>query len=142
VASCAAIVAPLLELDDELELELLELELLELAAATLMENAGSDVDNLPSLTVITMLLYVPPAAGAVPHKFPLIVLNVSQLGLLTMVKPSLSKLASFDVGANTYHPLALIDVTGLPVIDGATFGAACTEAATRTNKNAMDVATR
>ena len=76
VASCAADVAALLEL------ELLELELPEFFAATLIENAGSDAVVLPSLTVMMMLLYVPTAAlGGVPQIFPVAVLKVIQLGL-------------------------------------------------------------
>jgi hypothetical protein len=80
----ADVVALLLELDEELdELEdELELELLELAAATLIEKAGSEAVAWPSLTVITMLLYVPTALlVGVPQILPVAVLNVIQLGL-------------------------------------------------------------
>lgn len=64
------------------------------AAATAMAKALSEADApLLSVTLITMLEVVPAAVG-VPVSAPVTVLKLAQLGLLTMVKPKVSPLAS------------------------------------------------
>ena len=76
------------ELDTELELDevVTELELLlELDALTTMLNDGSAADALPSLTEMTILLYVPAAdTVGVPFRFPVDVLKKAHAGLLLM----------------------------------------------------------
>jgi len=47
-----------------------------------MVNGGSEAVAFPSLTVMTMLVYVPTfAVAGVPVKAPEVVLNAAQLGL-------------------------------------------------------------
>jgi len=91
---------------DELDLELLldteldELELLlEPVTVTTMLNAGSDADAFPSLTEMTILLKVPTAlTGGLPLRLPVEELKLAQLGLLTMLKVSVSRFASLATG--------------------------------------------
>ena len=71
------------------------------AALTWIENAGSDAEAVPSLTVITMPEYVPTlAALGVPERVPLVLLKVSQAGRLATLKVSLSPSGSLAVGVN------------------------------------------
>ncbi len=52
-------------------------------AETVIENAGSVADALPSETVMRMLLYVPTfASEGVPNSCPVVKLKLSQAGLL------------------------------------------------------------
>jgi hypothetical protein len=60
-----------------------------LAGATVTVKAASDVDALPSLTVMAMFANVPVPAG-VPYSVPLELSNVAQAGLFVMLKVSLS----------------------------------------------------
>jgi len=60
-----------------------------------IENAASDVVALPSLTLMTMLGYVPTfALPGVPLRSPVTVLKAAQVGLFVMLKASVSPLAS------------------------------------------------
>jgi len=69
--------------------------------ATVIANAGSGVDALPSLTLITMLLYVRMfAAPGVPDKRPVLVSNAAQEGRFAIVKVRGSPSASAAVGWN------------------------------------------
>ncbi len=71
------------------------------AALTTIENAESDVVVLPSLTRIWMLEYVRTCQlEGVPERRPVEVLNAAQVGLLEMLKVSLSPLASLALGVN------------------------------------------
>jgi hypothetical protein len=92
------------------------------AAVTAMPKAGSDADALPSLTLITMLPYVPTAEGpGVPSSAPVFTLKVAQAGRFAIAKVSGSVLASAAVGWNTYCVPCLAVVGGVPVIVGALF---------------------
>ena len=56
------------------------------AADTVIVNAGSDTETLPSLTLITMLRNVPTSAGAgVPLSVPFAVLKLAHDGLPWML---------------------------------------------------------
>ena len=90
-----------------------------------IENAGSDTVAAPSLTRMMMLLAVPAAVG-VPDKRPVAVLNVSQLGRLSIVHASVSPFASLAVGWKTYCAPTVAAVGGVPLIVGAVFAAALT----------------
>lgn len=59
--------------------------------------------------------------AGVPLNSPVAVLNVVQLGLLLMLNPNLSPLASAAVGAKTYKTPLLAVVAGVPLIVGAMF---------------------
>ncbi|MGC3979811.1 MAG: hypothetical protein QM808_00950 [Steroidobacteraceae bacterium] len=82
----------LLELD-----ELTDVFCVELAATTVMAKTGKEVVALPSLTEMRMLLYVPFDLG-VPVNAPETVSKLAQPGLLAMLNPSRSPLASLAVG--------------------------------------------
>ena len=66
---------------------------------TVIANAGSEAVAVPSLTLMMMLLKVPAAVG-VPFRRPVELLNVAQVGLFWIVKPSDWPSASFAVGWN------------------------------------------
>ena len=57
------------------------------AAATKIENAGSDAMRVPSETLITIPAKLPDA-GAVPLSRPVVVLNDAHAGLFAMLKVS------------------------------------------------------
>src|SRR5262245_25862253 len=90
------------------------------AAATVMPDAGSDAVAVPSLTLMTMLLYVPAVVG-VPDSLPVVVLNVAHVGLFVMANVSVSPLASDAVGWKLYAVPATRLVDGVPEIVGAVF---------------------
>jgi len=72
----------------------------EVAEEIVIAKAGNDaVPPLPSLTEITMLLFVPVALG-VPESLPVDVLKVAHDGLFAMLKVSVSPFASLAVGVN------------------------------------------
>ena len=71
----------------------------ELLAATVIAKPGSDAVDVPSETLITMLLYVPAAVG-VPLSAPVVVLKLAQLGLFWMLKLSVAPAAALVVGVN------------------------------------------
>jgi hypothetical protein len=79
--------------------ELLEELLAEvlLAGVTWIEKAGIPVVVVPSLAVMTMLLYWPGALG-VPESAPVVSANVAQSGLFWMLKLSGALLGLATVG--------------------------------------------
>jgi hypothetical protein len=87
---------------------------------TVMVNAASEVDVLPSLTLIWMLLNVPVEDG-VPESLPVDVLNVAHDGLFEMLNVSGSLFASLAVGVKLYATPVLAVVEGVPPIFGAEF---------------------
>ena len=66
------------------------------ADVTVIVNTGSETVSLVSVTEMMMLEYVP--AVAVPVSWPVVVLNVAQLGLFWMLYVSVSPSASAAVG--------------------------------------------
>lgn len=67
--------------------------------ATVMVNGARDVLTLPSLTLMVTPAKLPTSlVVGVPLNCPVTVLNVAQLGLLTILNPSASPLASAAVG--------------------------------------------
>ncbi len=98
------------------------------AALTVIANGASDTPAAsPSLTVMTMPLNVPTFwLVGVPDRRPVPVLNVAQLGMFAIVKPSVSLSASAALGVNEYAVPAVTLVGGVPLIVGARFGGACT----------------
>src|SRR5262245_20012570 len=92
-------------------------------AVTLIVNAGSETDALPSLTLMTTFEYVPTcAAVGVPVSRPFDVLKVAQAGLFWMLNVSVSLFASLAVGVNVYATPARTDVSGVPLITGGVVG--------------------
>src|SRR5438045_3799752 len=85
---------------------------------TTIANAGSDAEALPSLTPITMFENVPAAVG-VPCSWPVVALNVAQVGRFAIVKVSVSPSASLAVGTNAYGCPTATEVIGVPEITGA-----------------------
>ena len=68
---------------------------------TAMVNAGSDAVAVPSLTRIVIPAYDPTfATVGVPCKRPVVVSNVAHAGMFTILKVSVSLLASVAVGVN------------------------------------------
>jgi hypothetical protein len=98
------------------------------AALTVIANGASDTPAAsPSLTLMTMPLNVPTFwLVGVPDSRPVPVLNVAQLGMFAIVKPSVSLSASAALGVNEYAVPAVTLVGGVPLIVGARFGGACT----------------
>jgi hypothetical protein len=85
-----------------------------------MVNAGRLADAWPSLTLITMLAWLPVLVG-VPARRPVLVLNVAQVGRFAMLKVSVLPSASVAVGVNAYcAPTVAVD-GGVPLIDGGVF---------------------
>src|SRR5262245_55447922 len=71
--------------------------------ATVIENAGSETDDLPSLTLITTLPYVwMSAAPGVPRSRPVLSSNAAQLGRFAIANESGSWSASLATGWNVY----------------------------------------
>jgi len=87
---------------------------------TVIVNALSAVDVLPSLTLIWMLLNVPVEDG-VPESLPVDVLKLAHDGLFVMLKVSASPFASLAVGVKLYATPTLPVVDGEPLIFGAVF---------------------
>ncbi len=83
-----------------------------------MLKAGSDLLALPSLTLMTMLVYVPVVCGT-PDNRPVLVLKFAQYGLFLMVKFSVSPLASDALGRNAYVTPTIAVDDGVPLIVGA-----------------------
>ena len=92
------------------------------AALTVIANAGSAADALPSLTLITMLLCVCAALG-VPCSAPVLILNVAQVGRLLILNVSVPPSGSFAVGVNAYAVPTVAVVGGVPEIVGGWFAA-------------------
>jgi hypothetical protein len=91
-----------------------------LAGATVTVKAASDVDALPSLTVMAMFANVPVPAG-VPYSVPLELSNVAQAGLFVMLNVSRSPSASDAVGLNEYGCRTVAVFAGVPLMTGARF---------------------
>jgi hypothetical protein len=69
------------------------------AAVTLIVNAGSDAEAVPSLTLITMLGSVPTSAlPGVPPSKPVTVLNVAHAGLFVIENDSVAPLGPLAEG--------------------------------------------
>src|SRR5690242_8533209 len=93
------------------------------AFVTAIENAGSDVVTLPSLTRMTMLSYVPVlTVVGVPLSLPVAPSNSAQAGVLTPENVSVSRSSSAASGVNVYAAPAATVVAGVPEIVGARFG--------------------
>lgn len=72
---------------------------LPVSALTVIVNGDSDALDLPSLTVMVTPAKLPTLLlVGVPLNRPVAVLKLAQTGLLTMLKPSASPLASAAVG--------------------------------------------
>jgi hypothetical protein len=68
---------------------------------TAIENSGNGVDAVPSLTLMTMLLYVLMwVAPGVPCSVPFVGLNVAQVGRFAIEKVSALPSGSEAVGVN------------------------------------------
>jgi hypothetical protein len=94
----------------------------ELLLDTTIENAGSGVVFVPSLTRITMLLNVPTLlAVGVPCNRPVAVLNVAHEGRLVIENVNGLPSGSDAVGWNEYAVPTVAEVTGVPEITGARF---------------------
>jgi hypothetical protein len=69
------------------------------SAATVIENAGSELDSAPSLTRMTMLLYLPTwLADGLPLNVPELELKVAHAGLLLIENLSVVPWASWAAG--------------------------------------------
>src|SRR5688572_9837446 len=69
--------------------------------ATVIANAGNGVDAAPSLTLITMLLYVRMCeAPGVPCRVPVVALNVAQVGRFAISNVNESPSASAAAAVN------------------------------------------
>jgi len=87
---------------------------------TVKLKPGNDVLTVPSLTLITIPVVIPTSLPVgVPDKTPVLVLNVAQLGALTIVNVKLSLSTSFATGVNRYAVLSNTDVAGVPLMVGA-----------------------
>ena len=96
----------------------------EFAATTFIENAGSDDDKMPSLTLITIPACMPMSpVRAVPHNSPVTVLNDAQPGRFCTLKVIGSLFRSDAVGTNEYAVPAVTDDDGVPLIVGLAFAA-------------------
>jgi hypothetical protein len=93
------------------------------AFVTVIENAASDTDACPSLTLITMSEYVPVCAVAgAPCSRPVLPSNVAHGGAWLMLKLSVvSGFGSLAVGVNEYDVPAATVVAGVPEMSGAVF---------------------
>jgi hypothetical protein len=89
------------------------------AALTVMANASSDADAVPSLTLITIPLYVPTSlADGVPLSCPVAMLKVAQAGLLVIEKDSVWPAGPLAVGVNEYALPAVTLAGGVPEMVG------------------------
>ena len=89
------------------------------AAFTVIANASSDADAVPSLTLITIPLYVPTSlADGVPLIWPVAMLNVAQAGLLVIENDSVWPAGPLAVGVNEYVVPAVTLVGGVPEMVG------------------------
>ncbi len=96
----------------------------EFAATTLIENAGSDDDKVPSLTLMTIPRCVPMSLGCgVPDNSPVTVLNDAQSGRFCTLNVIGSLSGSDAVGTTEYAVPAVTDDDGVPVIVGVAFAA-------------------
>src|SRR5690606_1600888 len=92
------------------------------AAATAIENCGSEAVDSPSLTLIRIFACVPTCAEpGVPSSRPVFVSNDAHDGLLAIENVSASPSESLAVGANAYGSPSVAVVAGEPEIVGARF---------------------
>ncbi len=89
-------------------------------ADTVIVKAFNVAVALPSLTLIVTLLCVRAVVG-VPDNVPVEVEKFAQLGLFTMLKPSVSPSASLATGRKLYAVPTFAVVGGVPEIVGARF---------------------
>jgi hypothetical protein len=93
---------------------------------TVMLKGGSDTDLLPSLTEITMLLYVPTlVAPGVPRSRPVAVLHVAHAGWLRIENVSVLPSGSLATGRKTYKLPATTELAGVPEMTGGRFPPDC-----------------
>ena len=93
------------------------------AALTVIENAASDAEDVPSLTEIAMPEKEPTLLDdGVPVSAPVVVLKLAQLGLLMIENVSVLPLGSVVLGVKLYAVPAVSDVAGLPLIVGGDDG--------------------
>src|SRR3984957_7065623 len=84
-----------------------------------MENAGSDADAVPVLTLIVMFAYVPSSAVVgVPLSSPVAMLKLAQDGLCAIEKLRELPAGPLAVGVKAYACPASTDFAGVPVIVG------------------------
>src|SRR5262245_33406420 len=89
---------------------------------TMIENAGSCAVAWPSLTPMTMLLFVPTSlAVGMPCNCPVVVLNVAHAGLFVIENVSASPSRSVAVGVNAYCTPTDALVGAVPLIVGGEF---------------------
>jgi hypothetical protein len=88
---------------------------------TIIENAGSDVLVMPSLTLMTILPCVAAAVG-VPLNRPVAVLNVAHAGEFAIANVSELPSASEAVGWNAYAVPTVAVVVGAPEMVGGELG--------------------
>src|SRR5688572_10005621 len=90
--------------------------------ATVIENAGSGVNAVPSLTLMTMLAYVRMCAEpGVPCSVPFVGLNVAHVGRFAIENVNASPSGSDAVGVKAYSVPCVAVVGGAPVIVGGRF---------------------
>jgi hypothetical protein len=90
---------------------------------TVIENAGSGVDAMPSLTLMTMLPYVLMCdAPGVPCSVPFVALNVAHVGRFAIENASELPSASDAVGVKVYSVPCVAVVAGVPEMTGGRFG--------------------
>ena len=90
------------------------------AAATVIENAGSEPLEVPFETPITMPELVPTLLeSGVPARLPVELLKVAQLGLFEMENVSAAPFASEAAGVKEYATPTCALVDGVPEIVGA-----------------------
>ena len=92
-----------------------------LTVVTVTENGASETLAVPSDTEIVMLLKVMPATLllGVPVRRPVELLNVAQLGRLTMEYVSVLPSGSEALGWKAYAWPTVADVAGVPLMTGA-----------------------
>ena len=96
-------------------------------AATVIVKAGSAAVAVPSLTLITMFVYVPTfAAVGVPWSWPVPAVNVAHAGRFAIENVNGLLFGSLAVGVNEYWLFCSTLVGGDPEITGGEFGAAAT----------------
>src|ERR1700733_5743477 len=95
---------------------------------TCIENAGSEADAVPSLTLIRMSPQVPASAECgVPESCPVLVLNVAHVGAFTMLKVSVRPCGSLATGVKEYCEPASTQGGAVPEIVGALLAAGRTD---------------
>ena len=97
----------------------LKLALPVVAAVTVMLKGGSELEATPSLTLSTMLEYVPVCVLAgVPESWPVAMLKLAQAGMFVIENDRLLPDGSVVVGVNEYPVPAATLVGGVPDMVG------------------------